>query len=56
MTDLNLYCPDCRGKFIVDDEDLIVDETVECDLCGTMIEIVDDQPLKIRIYNEDNYL
>ena len=56
MIDVNLYCPDCRGKFTVNQNDLVVDEVLECDLCGASVEIIDDQPLKIRVYNEDNYL
>ena len=50
---IHIYCPDCRGKFDIDRSDVIEDEVIECDLCGAEVVIVNEDPIKIRLYDGD---
>ncbi len=51
MEETVIFCPDCRGKFGVLPEDVIEGEILECPLCGAEIEILQENPLKIRLFS-----
>ena len=55
MRQICIFCPDCHGKFFIVEEDVVEGESVECDLCSAQIEIVQESPIKIRLYDEDEY-
>ena len=44
-----IYCPDCRGKFEVEESDLIEDDILECSLCGAEILVVQNDPIKLKL-------
>lgn len=49
-----IYCPDCRGKFEIDESDIIEEEILECPLCGAEIIVIQEDPIKIKLYTEDD--
>ena len=58
MTDpeIIVYCPECRGRFEICESDIVEGEVLECDLCGTEIEVVQESPVKMRLFSsEDNF-
>ncbi|MCF7906156.1 hypothetical protein K9L63_03145 [Candidatus Gracilibacteria bacterium] len=52
--EIYIFCPDCRGKFEVERTDITEGEILECSLCGAEIEVLQEQPIKIRLLSEDN--
>jgi uncharacterized protein YbaR (Trm112 family) len=44
-----IYCPDCRGKFEVEESDFIEEEILECSLCGAEIVVVETDPIKLKL-------
>jgi len=52
--EIYIFCPDCRGKFEVEREDIVESEVLECSLCGAEIEVVQENPVKIRLLSEEN--
>ncbi len=52
--EIYIFCPDCRGKFEVEREDIVENEVLECSLCGAEIEVVQENPVKIRLLSEEN--
>lgn len=57
MKDQNLtsmYCPDCRGGFEIESADIIEEDIIECTLCGAEILIVQADPVKLRLYCEED--
>ena len=44
-----IYCPDCRGKFEVEESDLAEEEILECSLCGAEIMVVETNPIKLKL-------
>ncbi|HEY5714658.1 MAG TPA: hypothetical protein VIT68_04890 [Candidatus Gracilibacteria bacterium] len=53
MDDITIYCPDCRGRFTVAHEEIQEGEIFECLLCGAEVEILQEDPLKVRLFCED---
>lgn len=51
--EIYIFCPDCRGKFEVVREDIVEGEVLECSLCGAEIEIVQEDPTKIKLLTEE---
>lgn len=49
-----VYCPDCRGKFEVDKNDIVEEEILECPLCGAEIIVLQTDPIKIKLYTEED--
>jgi len=49
-----IYCPDCRGKFSVYESDIIEEDILECELCGAEIEVVSADPIKLKLYSEED--
>lgn len=48
-----IYCPDCRGRFEVELSDIIEGDILECPLCGAESLVVSEDPIKIKLYSED---
>ena len=44
-----IYCPDCRGKFEIEESDLVEEEILECSLCGAEILVVGSDPIKLKL-------
>lgn len=53
MNEVEVYCPDCRGRFEVDIDDIREEEILECSLCGCELEVLQENPLKLRIVSDD---
>ncbi len=51
---LVIYCPDCRGKFEINSQDLIEDEICECSLCAAEIKVVSTDPIKLKLFTVDD--
>lgn len=53
-TQVSLFCPDCRGRFELESSDIIEDEVLECTLCGAEILILQADPIRIKLFSEDD--
>lgn len=53
--EVEVFCEDCRGRFEVELDDLREGEIIECTLCGAELEIVQEEPLKMKIVMDDEY-
>jgi hypothetical protein len=53
IQEIYIHCPDCRGRFEVESFDILEGEVLECVLCGAEIEIVQENPVKIQLLQED---
>lgn len=51
---VSLFCPDCRGRFELEGTDIIEDEVLECALCGAEILILQADPIRIKLFSEDD--
>jgi len=49
---VQLYCPDCRGRFEVESTDIMEGEVLECSLCGAEILVKQTNPIRIKLYQE----
>jgi len=49
---VQLYCPDCRGRFEVESVDIEEGEVLECSLCGAEILVKQENPIRIKLYQE----
>ena len=48
-----IFCADCRGKFSVNGGDIVEEEVIECTLCAAEMVVLSEDPVKIRLYSED---
>ncbi len=53
MRQIIVFCPDCRGRFDVEESDIIEGEVLECSLCGAEIEVVQEKPVRLRLLVEE---
>ncbi len=44
-----IFCPDCCGKFDVEQSDIIEDDILECRLCGAEILVVQEDPIRLKL-------
>ena len=51
---VSLFCPDCRGRFEAESTDIVEDEVLECRLCGAEILILQEEPIRIKLFSEDD--
>ena len=51
---VSMYCPDCRGCFEIHSDDIIEEDVIECSLCGAEILIVQEHPIKVKLYSEED--
>jgi len=54
QTLVSLFCPDCRGRFETEGADIAEDEVLECTLCGAEILILQEDPIRIKLFTEDD--
>jgi len=54
QTLVSLFCPDCRGRFDAEGADIVEDEVLECTLCGAEIVILREDPIRIKLFTEDD--
>ena len=52
--EVHIFCPDCRGRFTVGLDEIIEGDLVECTLCAAEIQVLEENPIKLRLYNEEN--
>jgi len=50
-----VVCPECDNPLIIDADEVEEGETVQCDECGTDLEIVSVDPLEIAAVDEAGY-
>lgn len=46
-TQIDIICPDCKAK-IEKSQNLMIGDILECDQCGTEVEILSLQPFKYQ--------
>ena len=51
---VQLYCPDCRGRFDVELSDILEGEVLECSLCAAEILVKQTNPIRIKLYEEQD--
>lgn len=52
--EVQIFCEDCRGRFEVELDDLREGEIIECTLCGAELEVLQENPLKMKIVTEED--
>ncbi len=50
-----VVCPECDNPLTIDPDEVEEGEVVQCDECGTDLEIVSADPLEIAPVDEDVY-
>lgn len=50
-----VVCPECDNPITVDVDEVEEGETVQCDECGTELEIVSIDPLELAAVDEAGY-
>jgi len=48
-----IFCLDCRGRFDVEQSDIIEGEVLECPLCSAEIEVLQESPIRIKLLSEE---
>lgn len=48
-----VVCPECGDKVMLSPEEQVLYTQVECDACGAILEVVQEEPLKVKAV-EDN--
>jgi Zn ribbon nucleic-acid-binding protein len=51
---ITIYCPDCRGKFDVETDDIIEDDLIECVLCGAEMKVLSEDPIRLKLLVDGN--
>ena len=50
-----VLCPECDSPVTVDPDEVEQGETVQCDECGTELEIVGTDPLEVALVDPNGY-
>jgi alpha-aminoadipate/glutamate carrier protein LysW len=50
-----VVCPECDNPIIIDTDEVEEGETVQCEECGTELEVVSVEPLEIAAVDEAGY-
>lgn len=50
-----IVCPECDNPVVVDPDEVEQGETVQCDECGTELEVVSLDPLELAPVDEAGY-
>jgi alpha-aminoadipate/glutamate carrier protein LysW len=50
-----VVCPECDNPLDIDVDDVEVGEVIQCDECGTDLEVVSSDPLEIAPVDEEGY-
>ena len=52
---MSVVCPECDNPLDIDTEDVEEGEIIQCDECGTDLEIVSSDPLELAAVDEEGY-
>jgi alpha-aminoadipate carrier protein LysW len=52
---MSVVCPECDNPLDIDTDDVEEGEIVQCDECGTDLEIVSSDPLELAAVDEEGY-
>lgn len=52
---MSVLCPECDNPLDIDVDDVEEGEVLQCDECGTDLEIVSSDPLEVAAVDEDGY-
>ena len=50
-----LLCPECESPIVIDVDEVEEGETIPCEECGTDLEIVSLDPLKVAVVDDSGY-
>lgn len=50
-----VLCPECDSPITVDTEEVEAGETIQCEECGTELEVVSADPLEVAPIDEEGY-
>lgn len=52
---MSVVCPECDNPLDIDPDDVEEGETLQCEECGTDLEVVSNDPLEIVPVEEEGY-
>ena len=52
---MSVVCPECDNPLDIDTDDVEEGEIIQCDECGTDLEIVSSDPLELAPVDEEGY-
>lgn len=52
---MSVVCPECDNPLDIDVDDVEEGEVVQCDECGTDLEVVSSDPLELAAVDEEGY-
>jgi alpha-aminoadipate carrier protein LysW len=52
---MSVVCPECDNPLDIDADDVEEGEIVQCDECGTDLEVVSSDPLELAPVEEEGY-
>jgi alpha-aminoadipate/glutamate carrier protein LysW len=53
--DMSVVCPECDNPLDLDVDDVEEGEIIQCDECGTDLEVVSSDPLELAAVDEEGY-
>ncbi len=52
---MSVVCPECDNPLDIDADDVEEGEVIQCDECGTDLEVVSSDPLELAAVDEEGY-
>jgi len=52
---MSVVCPECDNPLDIDTEDVEEGEIIQCDECGTDLEVVSSDPVELAAVDEEGY-
>ena len=52
---MSVVCPECDNPLDIDTDDVEEGEIIQCDECGTDLEVVSSDPLELAAVDEEGY-
>jgi alpha-aminoadipate carrier protein LysW len=52
---MSVVCPECDNPLDIDADDVEEGEVIQCDECGSDLEVVSSDPLQIAAIDEEGY-
>jgi len=49
---VKIVCPNCGAKSRFEKEEVVLYSRVECEGCGVLLEIIDEDPLEVEVVDE----
>jgi len=53
---MSVVCPECDNPLDIDPDDVDEGEVLQCDECGTDLEVVSSDPLQLAAVDEEGYI